>query len=176
VYPEWAHLLLDADPHTVAVRSGRTLLFDCDNGHAPQKSPVYRRTLAWDRDNSGCPSCATFGFDPAKRGWLYLLRNDVWALLQVGITNDWKRRLSEHRKTGFVELLDIQDYDAGVDALSWEASIKNFLAECLGHPLSARIDDSKFDGFTESWLMSELNVTTLVELQEMVRTAEFGAV
>jgi predicted GIY-YIG superfamily endonuclease len=176
LHPQWAHLLLEDDPSTVAVKSHRKLLFGCDRGHAPRTSLVYNRVRAWDNGNSGCLGCATSGFNTSKRGWLYLICNESCGLLQVGITNYLQRRLTEHKRTGFVNLLDTQEYDVGVDAKSWEDSIKDFLAEHLGHSLSARINAAKFKGFTESWLMSELNVTTLLELQEMVRSTDRTAV
>lgn len=40
----------------------------------------------------GCPKCAPYGFDPAKRGTLYLLRSDCGSMVKIGISNDHERR------------------------------------------------------------------------------------
>lgn len=40
----------------------------------------------------GCPSCAEYGFDRNKKGWLYILRSDCGRYMKIGITHDPKQR------------------------------------------------------------------------------------
>jgi hypothetical protein len=100
------------------------------------------------------------------------VRNDVAGLLQIGITNNYKRRIREHRRTGFHDELDAQYNENGFYIQELEKDLKRLLARCLGHPLNARIDDMIFAGYTESWISSEFGVASLSELRTRLYTSE----
>jgi hypothetical protein len=46
----------------------------------------------------------------------------------------------------------------------------------LGHPLAATIDNATFDGYTESWDVSELCISKLSELRSMLYDTEFAVI
>jgi hypothetical protein len=52
-----------------------------------------------DRKLTGCPTCAKTGFDPNADGFLYFISHPNWEILQIGITNNPDRRLSQQYKT-----------------------------------------------------------------------------
>ena len=45
-----------------------------------------------------CPACAKTGFDQTKPATLYAIRSDCGQYVKIGITNDFKQRLSQLRK------------------------------------------------------------------------------
>jgi len=118
----------------------------------------------------GCPSCATGGFDPAAKGWLYLMEHPTWKLLQIGITNDLKERTTRHERSGWGRLDQRGPMD-GTLARAWEASILKMLRE-KGIKADATTDGGRFDGYTESWPQAALPVQTIRELLHLVETNE----
>ena len=92
---------------------------------------------------SGCPKCAPYGFDPAKRGTLYLLRSDCGTMVKIGISNDHEQRHAQlRRRTPFdwncIELLHSDD---GSLIAEWEKELHSFTEQ-------AQFSEP-FDGFTE---------------------------
>jgi hypothetical protein len=92
-------------------------LFRCVRGHEWKTNP----------DNilnkSGCPRCSTYGFNPGKPAYIYLL--DYVDFIKYGITNDLETRLSTHRfKNGEFVVLSTKLYENGNDAVNWEKQIK----------------------------------------------------
>jgi hypothetical protein len=120
-----------------------------------------------EAESFGCPECATPGYDPGKEGWVYLVRNDVEHLLQIGITGNPRERLLSHKKNGFSQI-DILGPMSGFVAQELERDIKLMLKEQLTNRRPALVSGSKFDGHTESWYASELSVATISELQDML--------
>ena len=174
VYPEHVADLLDKNHAVLSVRSRRTVEFRCCLCEAITASRIVNRTAAWDRGTTGC-SCTGWGYDPLQAGWLYLVGNSDAGLLQVGITNNQSRRISEHVRSGFI-LLDIEEYSDGSIAKKREIEIKEFLTKALGHPLNERINGATFSGFTETWSESELKVSRLSELTSMIKEARIKSI
>jgi predicted RNA-binding Zn-ribbon protein involved in translation (DUF1610 family) len=166
VYPGHLKDIVDARNAGLRARSKKIIEFKCQLCGTSTLSKVVDRTAAWDRGSTGC-SCTGWGYNPLLIGWLYLVKNEEAGLLQIGITNNWKRRLSEHKRNGFLPL-DIEKYEDGGVAKENEAKIKKFLAEHLGHSLNERINSSTFSGFTETWSTKELDVSCIRDLCSMV--------
>lgn len=164
-HPEVAKLADGWDPTTVSAGSTQRLLFACPDGHASVLARVRNRVR--DAESLGCPQCATPGYDPGKEGWVYLVRNDVEHLLQIGITGNPRERLLSHKKNGFTEI-DILGPMDGFVAQELERDIKFMLKEQIPNRKPAMIGGSKFDGHTESWYINELSVTAISELQDML--------
>jgi hypothetical protein len=88
---EWDHeenlKLTDLTPETIAPRAGHELFWKCRSGHPSYKSVVWNRTAG----ETGCPSCANYGYKAALPGLLYLVqRNDSEdhrGARKIGITN-----------------------------------------------------------------------------------------
>jgi len=119
---------------------------------------------------SGCPSCAKHGFNPGKAAWLYLLSHSTWGLLQVGITNDLKRRIGVHERSGWVRLDQRGPMDGNL-VKAWEKSILKWI-KGQGVDADGSTAGGKFDGYTESWPRDALTVTTLRQLMDLVEEDE----
>lgn len=159
------------DPSLVMYGSLQKKRWKCDQGHE-WNSAVQSRT-----GGSGCPSCTKSGFDPNKESWIYLMKNEAWGMLQIGITNDTKTRLGKHMKKGW-ELLDIRGPMVGELAQSWETSILQMLqrkkvkfGEAKDRPKKSSVSNSVYAG-QESWYEDGLSVTRIKTLMEMVEADE----
>ena len=118
---------------------------------------------------SGCPSCAEYGYDPNKKGWLYFLVQIQLQMYQVGITNFPEQRLKAHGSRGW-EVIEIRGPLDGHLAQQWETAILRML-KAKGADLSNDKIAGKFDGYSEAWSKSTFKVKSIKEL--MTLTEEF---
>ena len=162
--PELAAEAVGWDPTTVTRRSGRKVRWRCGLNHE------WVATVDHRTGGQGCPSCARTGFDPAKPGWLYLLAQPDWGLLQIGITNVPAERLVKHRSRGWVDV-DLRGPMDGNLARDWESSILAMLRSSGAVVGSAEIA-GVFDGYTEAWVAASFPAATLAGLIEQVRRLE----
>ena len=143
-------------PEMLVVSSNKKIWWKCSKGHEWRTSPNGRSF------GSGCPSCADYGFSPAKEGWLYLLENSISEMQQIGITNVPEHRLEKHRKSGWVPI-DIRGPMNGDLAANLERDGLNSL-RLRGADLGKRGGSGKFDGFTEAWSIHALQLENLAQL------------
>ena len=147
-------------PAGVTAGSAKRVWWQCPQGHAWEAPPAAR-------DRSGCPSCSPSGFTPADEGWLYLVVDENRGMMQVGITNQPKRRLTTHERNGWT-VLDLRGPMAGDVAAMYERLGLRSL-RLRGANVGLPGEGYKFDGFTESWSTSTLLLTSLRQLIEWVR-------
>jgi hypothetical protein len=159
-HPELAAEADGWDPTTVTAGSNRKRKWRCSEGHS--WTAVVGSRARGPKGGSGCPSCATYGFDPSSPGWLYLLEHDGWELLQVGITNDPQRRIGKHQSAGWT-VLDLRGPMEGSLAKGLESSILK-LFKARGIQMANRLDIERFDGWTEAWPKKSILVTELRQL------------
>ena len=126
-------------------------------------------TLNRTSHNSGCPSCAEYGFIPDKAGYLYFLSHSKWNMYQVGITNSPDKRIGSHNKLGW-ELLEIRGPMEGHLTQQWETAILRML-KAGGADLSNSKIAGRFDGYSEAWSKSTFPVNSIKELMRL--TEEF---
>ena len=119
--------------------------------------------------NAGCPTCASSGFDPNLPAYLYFLEQAEWEMLQIGITNDFKRRLREHKKNNWKEI-EVRGPMNGHLTQQWETAIIRML-RARGADLSNYLIAGKFDGYSEAWSKSTFEVHSITELMKL--TEEF---
>ncbi len=163
VRPDIARQAVEFDTTTVTYRSGRKVRWRCEHGHE------WSATVANRSAGIGCPSCAVTGYDPNKKGYLYLITHPTWGMTQVGITNRTHQRLRDHELRGW-EVLDVRGPMDGWLARDWERDILRFLRARkveLG-PL----DQGRFSGRTESWWTEEFPVEQLRTLMDAVEAWE----
>jgi len=167
IYPELAAQLHptkngDLTPAHIVAGTHRMLWWVCDRRQEHEWQAPGERRLA----GSGCPSCAVFGYSPAKDAWIYLINHPGWHLQQVGITNDAERRLKEHQRDGW-EVRDLRGPMDGALAQSWERSVLTMLRS-RGIHQDSTTDGGKFSGYTESWRAAEFDVASIRELMDFV--------
>ena len=93
-------------------------------------------------------------------------------MFQIGITNDPKRRLSEHGKGGW-EVVELRGPMDGHLTNQLESSCIQSLVKrgaILGHKSGVL----KFDGYTEAWTKSSLNVISIKQLLDWVYEDELS--
>jgi hypothetical protein len=162
--PELVREIVAGDPTAVTRRSGKKFRWRCDLGHEWTASVDHRV------DGRGCPACAKTGFDPSRPGWLYLLAQPDWGLLQIGITNVPTERLVKHRSRGWVDV-DLRGPMDGNLARSWEVAILKMLA-ANGAVVGSTDVAGTFDGYTEAWMASSYPTPSLADLIEEVHHLE----
>lgn len=120
--------------------------------------------------NQGCPKCSKTGYDNSKPGTVYFvkgLRNNR-EIIQYGITNNIKERLSYHKRNGFfyIKESEFAFFLNGGQAAILEKEIKNVLKD--RRIASVKEDSSssdKYPGYTESVYSDSLpNVNCLRDL------------
>ncbi len=155
------------DPTKVIAGSRRKQKWKCPEGHTYFASQDSRTSKG-----SGCPSCAEFGYDPNKDGYLYFLEHPVWEMFQIGITNFPDDRLGNHRKLGW-EVLELRGPMDGHLTQNWETSILRMLKK-RGADLSNSKIAGKFDGYSEAWSKTTFHATSIKELMRVTEEYEEG--
>ena len=151
------------DPTTVTAGSNKKQQWMCEFGHKWNTAPSSRKA------GRGCPSCATTGFDPNADGWLYFLSNELWGLLQIGITNDFKRRLKEHGAQW--DVVEVRGPMPGGTTYQWEQDVLHSLKR-RGVELAPEHIAGKFSGYTEAWVQEDFPAKSLTELMNLVHEDE----
>jgi len=164
-HPELAKEANGWDPKKTLAGTSKKLNWKCFEGHEWRAAGDHRIR------GSGCPSCATSGFDPYSDSYLYFLIQPQWEIYQIGITNVPEDRLNRHNKNGF-ELLEIRGPMDGHTAQELETALLRFLKSQKAD-LSPDHVAGKFDGYTESWTIDSYKVNNLKELIDKASEAGF---
>jgi hypothetical protein len=81
-HPQLAKEAHEWDPKTVVYGTHKKFIWKCSEGHLFKQAVVNRTSR-----ESGCPTCATSGYDANTDGYLYFLIQKDWKMLKIGITN-----------------------------------------------------------------------------------------
>lgn len=155
------------EPYPGTLSQWRCLCLTCGREVRPRRADIQQ-------GGGGCSSCAEYGFNPSKPGWLYLIESVERDMLQVGITNDLKRRLKEHARGRFDLVIEVTSYKIGQSAKDWESKILKYLRD-HGAVMAPDAGLEKFDGYTESWLRESFPVRSLKQLRALVLDEEAAA-
>jgi hypothetical protein len=148
------------DPTTLSAGSNKKMGWKCLHGHK------WKSTIANRSGGTGCPTCATYGFDQNKDSWLYLIENDELGMFQVGISNFPKQRLAKHSKGGW-EVIEVRGPMEGNLARGFETSILKSL-KTRGATMAHKTDIQQFDGWTEAWTKDSLTAMSFKQLLDWV--------
>ena len=160
VNPELAAQADGWDPTTVTDGTEKKVGWKCEFNHKWTTSVASRKA------GSGCPSCATSGFDPNKPSYLYLIEHFDLHMFQIGITNFPDDRLTQHERRGW-EVIELRGPMDGQLTRQLETNCLHALEKrgaILGH--KAGID--KFDGYSEAWTKASLNLTSIKQMLDWV--------
>jgi hypothetical protein len=139
--------------------------WDCSSCGAAWKATPSNRS----RNHSGCPKCSKTGYDPTAEGYLYLLTRDEGTIQQFGISNVPEQRIAKHKRNGW-EVLDVMGPADGYWVLETETALKMFFKK-KGVLLDGALLD-KFDGYTESWVSTELSFSSVSKMLTALRDYE----
>jgi hypothetical protein len=162
-HPELAREADGWDPRLYSRGSDEKKMWRCTEGH------TWKRSISGRVSGTGCPTCAKYGFNPGKQSFIYLLRHELWEMLQIGITNDPDRRIREHEKRNWV-LTELRGPMDGHLAQQWETAILRML-KAKGADLSNPEIAGKFDGYSEAWSKSTFEAKSIKALMKL--TEEF---
>jgi hypothetical protein len=163
-FPELAKEAFGWDAEQVHSGSHIKKKWRCLQGHS-----WYATVNSRTHIGAGCPSCAVFGFDPNKEGFLYFLGHKDWEMFQIGITNYPESRIKSHQNLGW-ELIEIRGPSGGHLIQQWERAILRML-KSKGADLSNAKIAGKFDGYSEAWSKSTFEAKSIKELMRL--TEEF---
>ena len=149
-FPEVAQEADGWDPQKYVYGSAEEMPWICSKGHTWRTRIVTRTN---DRDYSGCPTCAASGFSPGKPAWFYLLARP--GEQQLGITNNFERRMRVHSMNGWTEIEKSGPHD-GSAMLLLETKFKRWLRTKIG----------LVKGTSENWYTARLEVKSLRDLKE----------
>jgi len=159
-HPELAAQANGWDPTTLLAFSNKKVSWKCAEGHA------WEATVNSRSSGRGCPSCAKFGYDPSKTGWLYFLDNDELNMFQIGISNFPDYRLSKHTKGGW-QVIEVRGPMDGRLTQQLETAMLHAL-ERRGAVLGHKAGIEKFDGYSEAWMKNSLLVSSLKQLLDWI--------
>jgi len=163
--PELAKEAYGWDPKTIMEGSKKKLKWICNKGHT-WGATVSARSAGF---RTGCPTCAKYGFDPNKDGYLYFLIQEDWEMFQIGITNVPDERLNRHGRSGW-KVLELRGPMDGHLTQQWETAILRLL-KAKGADLSNSKIAGKFAGYSEAWSKATFPVKSIKELMRL--TEEF---
>jgi len=160
IIPAEGRTAVDVDPTTLTRASGKRVLWHCATCLNEWRSVVAVRT-----NGSGCPECATHGYQESRPGHVYLLsRNrDGTEQRKVGITNVPKVRIGQLRRTGW-RLIEIS---VPMDGALTRDVERRFLAALDGAGINRRAKpaDITYDpGHTETWAYEQFPVDHISEV------------
>lgn len=119
---------------------GKSLIM-CTNGHE------WESTLSKIQQGNGCPACAIPGYNPRKRGFVYLLKSEDGKYMKIGLSNKPIQRI----KT-LVNSTPFKFSRLGMKQLSGFEAPKE---ETRLHKMFTPANLSGFDGCTEWFLYDE---------------------
>ncbi len=132
-------------PADVFASGGRKIWWMCDQGHEWQAIASSR---TW---GSGCPVCATFGFDPSKPALLYFLSNPEKQARKVGITNVGTTRLRDFKRQGWTALNTLE-HPTGYILREVERNVLFWIRNDLGLPAYLNEKDMRrLGGWSETF-------------------------
>ncbi len=158
--PELAAQADGWDPKTIFANSNKSFAWKCDMGHQ------WKTTANTRSGGRGCPSCAEYGFNPSKDGWLYLIENDERQMFQIGISNALQNRLDKHSSGGW-SVVEVRGPMDGLLTQQLERASLNAL-RLRGAVIGKRGAVEKFDGHTEAWTKASLEVSSIKQILDWV--------
>ena len=135
----------DLTPQAVLAGTSKKIWWLCKEGHEWQVIGQSRAA------GTGCPICATFGFDPTKPSVLYFIENQALAARKVGITNRGTTRLRDFTRQGWATIHLVHRED-GYVIREVERRVLSWIRVDLGLPayLEAR-DMRRLGGWSETF-------------------------
>jgi hypothetical protein len=149
---EWhpTHNLPDL-PSQFLAGSHKRFWWRCEFGHE------WKTQIAERVNGTGCPSCASYGFDPSKPADFYFIEHISHRAYKVGITNAETRRLAKFGKQGW-ETIHIVHLPDGHKVRKLEAQVLTWIRQDAKlPPFLGRKDMRSAAGWTETFARDEID-------------------
>lgn len=165
-HPNLASQLVSEDPRNIMYGSGKKLKWRCPECGDEWWAKPNARTSTLRSCSELCPRHSVSGFKNDLDGYLYLMKQPSWNLIQIGITNFPEKRISSHGASGWV-LCDLLGPLSGGTVSDLE---KYLLKRIRNKKIPSQLspDNKKWDGYTEGWADSDLSVSSIQELKEIL--------
>lgn len=155
----------DLKPSSITAGSQKKVWWQCSKGHDWQTV-----TTSLTR-GSGCPECASYGFDPGKPAILYFISNPVLASRKIGITNFGTSRLESFSKAGWVRLFSLE-FKRGEAAKRVEGALFSWLRGEQGLSVHLGPEEmGRVGGWTETFSTdgpSDLEVVEKIKIESQI--------
>jgi hypothetical protein len=136
---------LPVTPDQVFAGTNKLVWWQCVEGHVWQARASARVA------GTGCPTCATYGFDPHATSLLYFLEHAELRARKVGITNLGTTRLRDFQRAGWTTLRTWES-PSGVVVQDAEREVLQWVRQDLGlPPFLAQADVGRTGGWSETF-------------------------
>ncbi len=139
----------------------------CADGHQ------WSASLANRINGSGCPSCASFGYDPNKRSYFYFIQNQELLAFKVGIANVGAERLNIWKRLKWETLYYVEG--SGTQILKLETMILRWIRHEL--KLKQHLSQNEMRGHkgaTETFSMESLGIQEVFSKIEKTKLEAFN--
>ncbi len=158
-------------PADIIAGTSRRIWWLCPSGHEWQAVGRSRAV------GTGCPICATTGFDPSKPALIYFIQHDTFDARKVGITNVGTTRLKDFRRLGW-RVIQTNTLDHGEVIRATEKRVLNWIRVDLGLPQHlGPLEMGRAGGWSETFSgqgPSNEEVTRMIEDSIMAVLSEMG--
>lgn len=119
-------------------------------------TPTYSNI---SQGGGGCKSCSDSSFAYEAPGIIYLLKNESFASIKIGITTEKARtdRIRDHKRGGWT-LIEKWRTPTGFDAEIIESAILHWWRNELGAPIAIKSSDMPSGGFTETAALLHVDI------------------
>jgi len=154
---EWHLTRNTVAPDEVTVHTSRKVWWLCSaEGHE------WEATVGSRSAGNGCPSCASYGFDPDRPAVVYLLSHRRHEAYKVGIANVGGVRLQLLAADGWDEVATLT-FARGEDAAAVERAVLSWVRDDLGLPAYMTAESMRTGGHTETFAAAGLDAATVLE-------------
>ena len=134
-------------------------------------TPTYSNI---SQGGGGCKACSDSSFAYEAPGIIYLMLNEPFASIKVGITTEKARtdRIRDHQRGGWT-LIEKWGTPSGLDAEIIESAILAWWRKELGAPIAMKSNDMPSGGFTETAALIHVDVQeTKKRIEHFLTTLE----
>lgn len=147
----------DRTPADVKSMSDYRAYWKCVKGHEWRAAVGSRHHVG-----VGCPSCAQYGFSPARAALLYLLTNETLQAFKVGITNYGTTRIAQFVEMGWHETYLIYNRSGGIIKAA-ETELLRWLRVDLGLNQALTREQMPIGGATETFPLGAVAESQITE-------------
>lgn len=153
---QWHPDLNKGAPSALTTGSNQKVWWRCPSGHE------WQATVSSRVGGNGCPSCATYGFNPERPAVVYLLRHRSHQAYKIGIANAGGTRLQQLETGGWDEEASFS-FRRGKVAATVERAVLRWVRDELQRRPYMTPESMPRGGYSETFASADLPVEKVVE-------------